>query len=169
MNIDEMFSPRDDVEMKLLTERLHSYIKRIRELRSGAQSVDSHSFFKVSIFKILCAEALGIWNYNFFVRSQTLRSLVNFLWQFGKASVMMVQPSACRITSFYKTQNDLLLYWLSILLVGWFYGGGNEKLEKHVWKGNQQTEAAFRRIFSSEKHAAAPKQQTRGYSFWFTN
>ena len=60
MNIDEMFSPRDDVEMKLLTERLHSYIKRIRELRSGAQSVDSHSFFKVSIFKILCAEALGI-------------------------------------------------------------------------------------------------------------
>ena len=104
MNIDEMFSPRDDVEMKLLTERLHSYIKRIRELRSGAQSVDSHSFFKVSIFKILCAEALGIWNYNFFVRSQTLRSLVNFLWQFGKASVMMVQPSACRITSFYKTQ-----------------------------------------------------------------
>ena len=38
-----------DTEMRILAERLHSYITRIRELRSTAtySNVDSTSFFQV--------------------------------------------------------------------------------------------------------------------------
>lgn len=46
-NIDEMFSPRNEGELKELTERLHSYIAKMRDLRNGAPQLDSHNFFKV--------------------------------------------------------------------------------------------------------------------------
>lgn len=47
-NIDEMFSPRNEGELKELTERLHSYIGKMRELRNGAPTLDSNNFFKVN-------------------------------------------------------------------------------------------------------------------------
>lgn len=48
LDLDKMFSPRNDDEMKELTERLHSYIKKMRELRTGAPALDTNNFFKVS-------------------------------------------------------------------------------------------------------------------------
>lgn len=47
-----MFSPRNDGELKELTERLHSYIKKMRDLRNGAPDLDSHNFFKVRIAEL---------------------------------------------------------------------------------------------------------------------
>ena len=47
--IDVMFSPRNEGELKELTERLHSYIAKMRELRNGAPHLDSHNFFKVCL------------------------------------------------------------------------------------------------------------------------
>lgn len=48
LDLDKMFSPRNEDEMKELTERLHSYIKKMRELRTGAPALDTNNFFKVS-------------------------------------------------------------------------------------------------------------------------
>lgn len=47
LDLDEMFSVRNEDELRELTERLHSYISKIRDLRMGATTVDVHGFFKV--------------------------------------------------------------------------------------------------------------------------
>ena len=49
MNIDGMISVKDGVEVKELTERLHSYIKRMRELHNGSYTVKTQSFYKVCV------------------------------------------------------------------------------------------------------------------------
>ena len=42
-----MYSPRNEEELKELSERLNDYIRRARIIRTGGYHLDTNTFFKV--------------------------------------------------------------------------------------------------------------------------